>query len=1745
MGRKSRTLGIRACPLWACVPLVFCVSASAAEPTLDWAATYSGRKTSSVSDDCPGPRYVGWDVPRTRCFSAVDAQANIFTVVTSAGADTAVVVVKFRPGGTVGWSREFRADHGIALALDPEGNPIALIHPNRLVKFGATDGNVLWDVASSQNTGVTLRVTASGDVLVMAKDAAGIAVASRHRGTDGSMVWQTVSTVSAVAIAPNSGDDLIVGGVGRNAVDGHNEFRACKFRGSDGVPMWSTAYSLGFGEDVLRALTVDAQGDVILVGQGVINLGSRYEMLTVKLRGTDGAYLWHARQSGHDANWRAFCVATDSSGNVFAGGTEERPAQGRRLVVGKYAAATGAKLWAGLPDAVSSYGGTANDYHEAWGLAVDAADNVVACGTSINSGVTQSHCVAIKFAGADGSRMWTNPADGMYRFSIFGLHDYSHHVFALPGGSFALVGRVETVAAGGQVAVARLASDGSVIEETVWNRIVNTDNDRVGAGLSKPPRAMAVDPQGNTYVAGDTAGKILLVKYNNAGAQVWEAGYATAGAGYGVAVGPDGHPVLAGAVGSELLAIKYDKADGTPLWTRRLEILDGSAAGVIAAIDGAGDVFIAGSGSAPGLGACSVLIKLTGGGGVPVWTGTLDGSVRLPITFVDMILDAAGSIFMVGTGAVYKVRNSDGFALWNAAFAAAGAAIDPNGDVFLVDANLRVGKRRGTDGADLWSHLVGSATVALASSQTNARVAVGPDGNPVVAGVARNAGNYPLFLACKFRGTDAAPLWTNQTGSVARWTAPAQSPSGESIRGLSIDAGNDVHLAGCLPFSGTRLDFTLVKFKGANGDPAWTGPGNGALVHHGSLTDADDLVRGLSVDNFGRIRVVGNIANLSTGSDIVLLKYSGALPPQISVTFLSSPVTAGSTTRLRFDISNPNVEGELAGVTFETLLPAALEIAAVPDALNELGGTLTAAPGMQQIRLVGGTLAAGQSKSVEVDLLAKTAGTHRCTTGPAGADDGGFGSGAFDDVEIVAGPAAAFQLSALPPFVENGTALDIELTVKDAWGNVATNYTGAVGFRSSDELATLPAEHTFAAGDAGRRTFSVTLRTLGERTVTAEAVGNPGLSDTKSTTVVTATAVQLSVTFLTSPTAAGSNTRLRFDLSNPNGIALTGVAVETALPSAMEIAATPAVLNQLGGTLTAVAGGSLIRLTGGSLPAGSTKTIEVDLLARTAGVHRCTTGRPGSNETGLGAAAFDDLVVVAGPAAMLDIAGFPSPVNAGAAGGFEVQVFDAFGNRAANFTGAVKFLSSDPAATLPENYTFVAGDAGRHTFQAVLRTGGTRSLTVELVADAGITDTQTGIEVIVHPPQIAVTFLASPVSSGSNTRIRFDLTNPNPGLALTGVGFENPIPAALQVAGVPDVLNELGGTLTAASGGSTITLVGGSLPAGATRSVEVDLLAKIKGTHVNTVGPASAAGVGAGSGASDDITIVPGAAALFELVGFPESIAAGTAGGFEVKVFDAHGNLATGFTGTVRFTGSDPAATLPANHTFTVGDAGRRSFVATLRTFGVHSLGVEPVPGPAVEVAPTADSQTGIIVGDVNNRITAAASRRTHAGIGRAIPLALGVEPDTATVEPRVGGATQVVLTFGRAMKAVKGVKPGSGHVAVENASLVSADWNDAKTQLTLNLTAADSAWIRITLDPTKFVQGGSMLWGSTQVCVRVLTGDADGDGVVDAADVALVRAFKGKAATAANFRCDINRNGTITETDAQWVLAALGRTAP
>jgi hypothetical protein len=109
---------------------------------------------------------------------------------------------------------------------------------------------------------------------------------------------------------------------------------------------------------------------------------------------------------------------------------------------------------------------------------------------------------------------------------------------------------------------------------------------------------------------------------------------------------------------------------------------------------------------------------------------------------------------------------------------------------------------------------------------------------------------------------------------------------------------------------------------------------------------------------------------------------------------------------------------------------------------------------------------------------------------------------AASSVNIQVNPAAANSfLVTAPGAATAGTAFSATVTAQDAFNNTATGYTGTVHFSSSDPQAALPANSTLTNGVGS---FSVTLKTVGNRTITATDTVTSSIIGTSAPVVVTA-----------------------------------------------------------------------------------------------------------------------------------------------------------------------------------------------------------------------------------------------------------------------------------------------------------------------------------------------------------------------------------------------------------------------------------------------------------------------------------------------------------------------------------------------------------------------------------------------------------------------------------------------------------------
>jgi LPXTG-site transpeptidase (sortase) family protein len=113
------------------------------------------------------------------------------------------------------------------------------------------------------------------------------------------------------------------------------------------------------------------------------------------------------------------------------------------------------------------------------------------------------------------------------------------------------------------------------------------------------------------------------------------------------------------------------------------------------------------------------------------------------------------------------------------------------------------------------------------------------------------------------------------------------------------------------------------------------------------------------------------------------------------------------------------------------------------------------------------------------------------------------------------------------------------------------------------------------------------------------------------------------------------------------------------------------------------------------------------------------------------------------------------------------------------------------------------------------------------------------------PATISKTFSPNPVAVGATSTLTFTLTNPNTGVAFTGVSFTDTLPSGLTVS--TGSSSQCGGTLSTTAP-RTISLSGGTLAAGASCTVSVTVTTTASGVYDNVSGFVSSTEGGTNTG---------------------------------------------------------------------------------------------------------------------------------------------------------------------------------------------------------------------------------------------------------------------------------------------------------
>ena len=322
-----------------------------------------------------------------------------------------------------------------------------------------------------------------------------------------------------------------------------------------------------------------------------------------------------------------------------------------------------------------------------------------------------------------------------------------------------------------------------------------------------------------------------------------------------------------------------------------------------------------------------------------------------------------------------------------------------------------------------------------------------------------------------------------------------------------------------------------------------------------------------------------------------------------------------------------------------------------------------------------------------------------------------------------------------------------------------------------------------------------------------------------------------------------------------------------------------------------------------------------------------------------------------------------SPQTAGSAFTVTVTAVDPSGNVDPGYTGTIHFTTSDTGAgfVLPSDYTFVAGDAGSHTF--------TNGVTLVTTPSQTVTATDTTTPSFTG----TVTEAVNPAAAASFTVI----TQPSATAIAGDVFAVQPVIEVLDQFGNV-VTNDSTHTVTAARGN-----VGSATLQGSNTVTLVNGVATFSGLYYNkaeTMNLVFSTNVGSFTTTSNNIVVSAATATSLIVAGFPTPTTAGTSQSFTITAQDTFGNTATGYTGSINLSSNDPLATFsPTSYHFTAADQGVHAFSGALRTVGLN----QSITATDLATATITGTETGIQVNEAtgNNLTLSGFPTSTVAGV--------------------------------------------------------------------------------------------------------------------------------------------------------------------
>jgi uncharacterized repeat protein (TIGR01451 family) len=550
---------------------------------------------------------------------------------------------------------------------------------------------------------------------------------------------------------------------------------------------------------------------------------------------------------------------------------------------------------------------------------------------------------------------------------------------------------------------------------------------------------------------------------------------------------------------------------------------------------------------------------------------------------------------------------------------------------------------------------------------------------------------------------------------------------------------------------------------------------------------------------------------------------------------------------------------------------------------------------------------------------------------------------------------------------------------------------------------------TLAASGSCTFSVNVTGTTAGVKNNSVQVTSTEGgTGNTSNASVTVAGPPVISKAFGAASIPLNGSTSLSFTIQNSNVTSsLSGIAFSDTLPAGLIISTPNGLVGSCGGgTITATQGTNVVNLSGATLAQSSSCTFSLNVTGTSAGQKNNTTGAVTSTEGGTGGTASASTIVAAPPSIAKSFTPATIPLNGTTALQFTIT------NPAANTVALTGVAFTD---TLPTGLTVVSSSVavcgGTRTTTAptgIALTGATIavnsqcvfSVTVTGAAAGNFTNTTGAVSAtnggtgntasanltVAGAPSITKAFGAATIPLNGTTSLTFSITNPNAGVAFSGLAFIDTLPAGLVVATPNNLSNTCGGTATATPGAGSVSLATGTLASSGSCTVSINVTGTTAGVKNNSVQVTSTEG-GTGNTSNASVTVAGGPviSKAFGAASIPLS-------GSTSLSFTIQNNNTSSLSG-VAFSDTLPAGLIISTPSGLAGGCGGGTITATQGTNGISLSGATLAPSSSCTFSANV---TGISAGQQNNTTGTISSTQSGTGGTASASIAVVAPPAIA-----------------------------------------------------------------------------------------------------------------------------------------------------